>query len=205
MGPKIAQFIQTAKQFLTVQETCEVVWLRHNQFVQHMVNAEGLTVDAAEKKWAEALESPMVQKSGSGQDVEVAVALPRKTVASRGKTTSTTLSLADTLDSDASLTSATKRMKLTHLCRASTDSVFAEVGAAVFKSGAASSCDSSSSALVFPTVDAVDAPAMALATTSSDLPWSPDKQLADKPIVKLMLDQQGAIDSAVFALTFPQQ
>ena len=137
-GAKIAQFIQTAKQFLTVQETCEVVWLRHNQFVQHMVNAEGLTVDAAEKKWAEALENPRVQKSGSGQDVEVAVALPRKTVALRGKTTSTTLSLADTLDSDAALTSATKRMKLTHLCRASTDSVFEEVGAAVFKSGAAS-------------------------------------------------------------------
>ncbi len=55
-----------------------------------MTGVEGLTVEAAEKKWREALESPVVQKSGSGVDVEVAVALPRKTVASRGKPWRTT-------------------------------------------------------------------------------------------------------------------
>ncbi len=105
--------------------------------------------------------------------------------------------MADHLDSEAALASASKRLTFTQLRRASTDSVFEEAGAGVFTSGAASSCGSSSSALSFPTVDAVDAPAMTLATQTTDLPWSPDKPVSDKPLAKLILDQHHRASNAV--------
>ncbi len=151
--------------------------------------------------------SVSVHKAGTGLDVCVAVQLPRKTVATRGKTSRTAIHLSEDLDETA-FGVATKRMKVANLCRGPEDAVFEEVGGAVFRSGASSSCSVNHEPLAFPTREKADSVPLSLAVQQTDLPWSKDNP-ADKPLVNMLLQEQttqaptGGSGSSIVAVARP--
>ncbi len=169
-----------------------MLWLRRGQFIAHMISVEYLSKEEAVRKWDEDSTKPSVQKHGVGSELTLAVAAPRRTVATRGKTSRTGLHLSETLASEAALGTATKRLKVANLCRAPQDSVFEEVGGAAFRPGAASSSSRADDPLAFPTSVNADSPPLALAAQPSDMPWTAnlDTALADMPLVSMLVDQQ---------------
>ncbi len=190
---KVLEFVNKVEQFVSVEEVSEVLWLRRGQFIAHMISVEYLSKEEAVRKWDEDSTKPSVQKHGVGSELTLAVAAPRRTVATRGKTSRTGLYLSETLASESALGTATKRLKVANLCRAPQDSVFEEVGGAAFRPGAASSSSRADDPLAFPTSVNADSAPLALAAQPSDMPWTAedlDTALADKPLVSMLVDQQ---------------
>ncbi len=192
---KVAQFISGVEQFVTVQEVCEVTWLRRGQYIAHMRQVENLSEDEAVRKWQKAVETPSVQRTGAGPDLAIAVALPRKTVAARGKTTRAGMSLTEPLDSDSALTSATKRVKVSNLCRGPDAAAFEDVGASVFRTGASSSTGRSDDAVSFPNLPLESVP-LSLSVQRDDLPWAEKSdEGGDMPLATLLIHAHSGVAS----------
>ena len=175
------------------QEVRRVVWLRHGrrgQYIAHFQSTEGLTLEEAEAKWEEAAQSHAVLSTGSGESLELAVALPRETTSIRGKTSSHQLSLTDTVDTEAALDAATKRMRVTNMSRGSTDSVFEDVGGAAFRANAASSSGRSDGLAFGMSSAPADAPPISLNVSGGELPWAAEEETKDKPLASLLMTVQ---------------
>ena len=169
---KVASFLQYAQMFMTVQERVAVVHLKYRQYIAHQKTVQGLTDQEADAKWKEDLSDPSIRRTGTGDNVELAVSLPRVTEAIRGKFVGNSLENRISLDSESDLALATKRMRFSALGRGITDGDFEDVGGAVFRSGASSSLRREEGPETFPTVASADAPPLALKASDVDLPWS---------------------------------
>jgi hypothetical protein len=83
---QVASFIQYASMFLTVQERVGVLHLKYRQYIAHQRFVQGLTDEEADAKWNADLRDPSIKRTGTGENVELAVSTPRCTAAIRGKT-----------------------------------------------------------------------------------------------------------------------
>jgi hypothetical protein len=169
---KVASFLQYAQLFMTVQERVAVVHLKYRQYIAHQKTVHGLTDQEADAKWKEDLSDPSIRRTGTGDNVELAVSLPRVTEAIRGKFVGNSLENRISLDSESDLALATKRMRFIALGRGITDGNFEDVGGGVFRSGASSSLRREEGPETFPTVASADAPPLALKAPDVDLHWS---------------------------------
>eukprot|EP00974_Lingulodinium_polyedra_P033269 3200333-Lingulodinium_polyedra.AAC.1 len=75
----MAQLVQTASQFVAVQESVSVVRFKRLQFIARAKYIEGLDDSVAAAEWESDLDDIRVMKRGSGDDLDVAVSEPRRT------------------------------------------------------------------------------------------------------------------------------
>ena len=169
---KMVELVQTVSQFVMVQERVSVVWLQKLQFLAHMKYIEGLDDSAALARWESDLQSQCVQKRGSGDALEMAVAEPLRTEALRGKSVSTRMSVVKPVTNEDELRKANDSLRLTSLNANITDADFDDAGAHVFRSGAASSSRQEEGPLTFATPASVEAPPVSLRAAPSDFPWA---------------------------------
>ena len=169
---KVASFIQYATMSLTVQERVWVLHLKYRQYIAHKTFVQCLTDEEPDAKWNADLRDPSSKRTGTGENVELAVSMPRCTEAIRGKTVGSELKNELSLNSESDLALATKRMRFSALGRGITYEDFEDIGGGVFGSGASSSLRREEGPETFPTVASADAPPLALKASDVDLPWS---------------------------------
>ena len=82
---KIATFMTSVQQFISVKEKVGVFWCNRRQYIAHHKFIQGLDESEAVAKWEADKVNPNILKQGEGEDLEIPVQALKETVGERGK------------------------------------------------------------------------------------------------------------------------
>ena len=165
----ISAFCQTLRQIVGITEEVPVIWLKRNQFISHMANVENVKDEKeADKVWLEHVRNRDIQRRGEGDNLQLAVNLPPRSVGFRTRALERSIQRQHGLESVSQAEKAIESVASVGAGQASlSSSVFGPMGD-VFKVGASGSVDLDPAASVGFFAGAMVAPPASAAVSLED-------------------------------------